>query len=387
MKISIRGYITHKEAEKYSDCADRYAVNTGNNRFAIADGVSKSFFPDIWADILVNNFVALEKDSDLSITKWQAEWLEKVKEKVTAPDVKWYTKNAFIKQEPGLATFVGLRFENGRWFAKALGDSFLFFVPKESVGFDDWIKLSSKPEPVVFDSFPDYFSSRNKQHGETQTKNENLVAGTFYLMTDALSEWIFNQKEKAIEEIEEKWHSQEEFERSVTELRSLNVLNNDDSAILIIEVEDDGNVELVYKKDDIQNLSKLIEIEKSEEEVVAENKKESFVDEVKTEIANKETESKVLSNDEDNQETVEVETKTEIELSENAQAICHKSVTLYNETLKAIGKMIKGEGFFSVQMTIGASKKNKLSEDEQKQIKEELKKYGISFENRDSNSN
>ncbi|KAA6341042.1 hypothetical protein EZS27_011133 [termite gut metagenome] len=284
MKITIRGYITHKEAEHYSDCADRYAINTNSNRFAIADGVSKSFYPDIWADILVNNFVSSDKENEFSIKKCQSEWLEKVTEKVQSLDAKWYTKNAFVKKEAGLATLVTLRFENGKWLADALGDSFLFFVSKESIGFNDWIKLSSKPAPVVFDSFPDYYSSRNKEHGSEKTIDEqDLGAGTFYLMTDALSEWVFSQKEKIIEEIK-KWDSQEEFERSINELRSLNKLNNDDSAILIIEIEDDERTELTYEKNQIQLIDKLIEKEK--EEFTQQNtieKKESFVEEVKVE--------------------------------------------------------------------------------------------------------
>jgi hypothetical protein len=283
MKIRVKGHITHKMAEHYSDCADRYAINTTSNRFAIADGVSKSFFPDIWADILVNNFVSSDKDSEFSVEKCQSEWLEKVTKKVHSPDAKWYTKNAFIKNESGLATFVTLRFENGKWLASALGDSFLFFVPKESVCFDDWVKFSSKPKPVVFDSFPDYYSSRNKKHGNEETDENNLTTGVFYLMTDALSEWVFGQKEKIIDEIK-KWNSQEEFERSINELRSLNVLHNDDSAILVIEVEDDGKTELTYEKTEIQSIDEFIEKEKEEiAQQDAIQKKESFVEEVKAE--------------------------------------------------------------------------------------------------------
>lgn len=284
MKITIRGYITHKMAEHYSDCADRYAANMKSNRFAIADGVSKSFFPDIWADILVNNFVSAEKENEFSIEKCQSEWLKQVSEKLQSSDAKWYTKNAFIKKESGLATFVTLRFESNKWFANALGDSFLFFVPKENAGFDDWIKLSSKPSPVVFDSFPDYYSSRNKAHGNEVKIEQDLVAGTFYLMTDALSEWVFNQKEKAIDEIKEKWDSQNEFERCINELRSLNQLNNDDSAILTIEIEEDEKSELSYEKTDIQYLYGLIKNEKETlTQEVQEEKKESFIEEVKVE--------------------------------------------------------------------------------------------------------
>jgi hypothetical protein len=257
MKIQIVGYITHKEAEQYSDCADRYAVNREFHRFAIADGVSKSFFPDIWADILVNNFV---KNQSFEIEDCRKDWYRQVETRVNSIDAKWFTRNAFVKREPGLATFVNLWFEDGKWFAEALGDSFLFFIPHECGDFEQWIKLSSKPEDnVVFDSYPDYYSSYSKEHGEKQTMSHDLKPGTFYLMTDALSEWVFKEKEKAIQLIGEKWTSQSEYEDSIKELRKTNRMNNDDSAILIIKVEDDGQTTLTYVEVKVQDLKELIE--------------------------------------------------------------------------------------------------------------------------------
>lgn len=273
MRITIKGFITHKDKENYSDCADRYAVNTENNRFAIADGVSKSFYPDLWATILVEKFVTLKNEEELSIEECQSKWLKDVTDRVTSPTAKFFTKNAFARQTPGLATLVTLRFAENKWYASALGDSFLFFVPQINSDFDDWIKLSSKSEPVVFDSFPDYYSSRNKQHGETQKEEHEISEGTFYLMTDALSEWVFSQKEKAIQEISEKWINQNEFERSIAELRSLNELNDDDSAILIIKVESDGETAFNYAKKEVQILSQLV---KNEVVLSEEKPKEEF---------------------------------------------------------------------------------------------------------------
>jgi hypothetical protein len=318
MKITIRGYITHKEAEHYSDCADRYAVKTENNRFAIADGVSRSFFPDLWADILVNNFVSTDKDNQFFIRECQAEWLKQVAEKVQQLDVKWYTKNAFVRNESGLATFVTLRFENMKWVAHALGDSFLFFVPKENAGFDNWVKLSSKPEPVVFDSFPDYYSSRNKEHGEEKSIEEDLKAGTFYLMTDALSEWVFKEKEKAIYEIK-KWNSQAQFEQSLTEFRSRSYLNNDDSAILIIELEDDGKTELTYDKAEIQGIYELVEKEKNEiaKQETVEEKKESFV-EVKVKSENEKLKEQLQAQENPTQKNDKKKVQKIIERLQNA---------------------------------------------------------------------
>lgn len=57
MRFIIKGFVANKTSEFYSDCADNYAFNTKNGRFAISDGVSVSFFPEIWSKILVKNYV------------------------------------------------------------------------------------------------------------------------------------------------------------------------------------------------------------------------------------------------------------------------------------------------------------------------------------------
>ena len=206
MRITLKGYITHKEAEKYSDCADCYAYSTTNHRFAISDGVTKSFFPKLWSHILVDKFVALQGAADLSIEECRLEWLQQVTKIATSPDAMWFTQNAFNQKKSGLATLVTLRFDKQMWYAKVLGDSFLFFVPKGKTHFKDWVYLSSKyfsskPEPIIFDSYPDYYSSRGEQNGTEKEMNGKLEAGRFFLMTDALAEWMINEKEKALKEI------------------------------------------------------------------------------------------------------------------------------------------------------------------------------------------
>jgi hypothetical protein len=163
MKVSIKGFITCKSAEQFIDCADNYAVNKSSHRFSVSDGVSKSFFPKVWSEILVTQFVERTdlKENEL-IKVCQEEWQKKIDEIVRLPDTKWFTKSQFNRKDPALATFVGLQFfeKEKKWSASALGDSFLFFVPN---GFKDYqkelVKLSSKAEPIVFDNFPDYLTS------------------------------------------------------------------------------------------------------------------------------------------------------------------------------------------------------------------------------------
>jgi len=261
MRITLKGYITHKEAEKYSDCADNYAYSTINHRFAISDGVTKSFFPKIWSRILVNTFVAQQGASDLSIEDCQSEWLRQITEIATMPDAMWFTQNAFNQKKSGLATLVTLRFDKQMWYAKALGDSFLFFIPKGKPNFKDWTYLSSKylsskPEPILFDSYPDYYSSREDKNGIEKEISGEIEAGKFFLMTDALSEWLINEKGNALKEIET-WTNQDKFEQRITDLRNKGLLNNDDSSILIIDVENDWKQQPTYKSINVQNIDDL----------------------------------------------------------------------------------------------------------------------------------
>src|SRR5690606_11762675 len=133
---------------------------------------------------------------------------------------KWHTRTLYNRNEPALATFVGLQFyENEmKWSATALGDSFLFFVPLDFKDYQkDLVKLSSKTEPIVFDNFPDYLTSIGDTHkGKPKEKSGNLRNGTFYLMTDALAEWFINEGENAIGKITV-WQSQADFERFITQ--------------------------------------------------------------------------------------------------------------------------------------------------------------------------
>ena len=55
VRIVFRGK-TPKENENPTDCQDYLDANEANSCFAIADGASQSFYPSIWAELLVDNF-------------------------------------------------------------------------------------------------------------------------------------------------------------------------------------------------------------------------------------------------------------------------------------------------------------------------------------------
>lgn len=266
MRLNLKGFITCKDAERYSDCADCYAYNMAEHRFAISDGVTKSFFPKLWSKVLVEQAVAPSGAAGLPMEQCQTEWLDEVTQRVSEPGVKWYTKNAFLCNEPGLATLVTLAFDDESliWTAEAVGDSFLFFVPDTVKGdFEKWDKLSSKPDPIEFDNYPDYLSSRGKGRGEKREMAGYLEPGTFYLMTDALSEWMFNEQSDALRIIDEEWTDQKAFESSVSRLREAGRLHDDDSSALIIKLEDDNIWDICEGDVVVTDLNELVEAEQA----------------------------------------------------------------------------------------------------------------------------
>lgn len=268
MKVSIKGFIYHKEAEGFEDCFDRYAVNTSNHKFSVSDGVSKSFFPGVWADLIVRYFVNMPGKVDMIdanlLRMIQKKWSEIVTDIVNRPNQKYYVRNFYVQGRSAAATFVGLHFleDQGRltWEAYALGDSFLFFVPQDNHSDNllssDFIYLSSK-RSFEFDNFPDHFDSLNlSKKGKIKQIRHDLKPGTFLLMTDALSEWFLKEKDTAWKEIM-RWQDQFVFERRISKLRK-HEMQNDDAAILIINVVDDGIPGISYDQVRLSDLEALV---------------------------------------------------------------------------------------------------------------------------------
>jgi hypothetical protein len=285
MKLAIKGFIAPKLNEKYSDCADNYADNLSSNKFAISDGVTKSFYSSVWSKLLVEKFVQkkelISKDTiDSLIKDCQEEWYKKVTVEVDKPDIPWFTKKSYVEKKFAMATFIGLQFhekeEQWKWNAIGLGDSYLIFIPTQTEKEPEkWIEVATmenSKEPV-FDNYPNYYASIGNQHkGEACfIEDQDLVEGTFYLMTDALAEWFFNEKETAIEKIK-KWKSQDDYIDFIADERADKLLKDDDSAIMIIEVSESTNT-LITPLKDIANLQSLINKEEVDEAEKAEEKK------------------------------------------------------------------------------------------------------------------
>jgi hypothetical protein len=331
MKVTIKGFITCKSAEQYIDCADNYAVNKNSHRFSVSDGVSKSFFPKVWSEILVSQFVERTDLKEKELIKvCQDEWQKRIDEIISLPETKWFTKSQYSRKDPALATFVGLQFleKEKKWSASALGDSFLFFVPKGYKDYQkDLVRLSSKVEPIVFDNFPDYQTSIGDSHkGRAKEKSGNLRNGIFYLMTDALAEWFIKEGENAIGKITV-WKSQADFERFITQAIEENQLTNDDCAILCIELSEVEKKGIDYSKIQVTDLNDLITDQEAEKEKIKLKKLE---------------EEKIKREKE-----AEIQKSKKLEISQNESPTTESLANVTNEEPTKEGLISKVKGFFS----------------------------------------
>lgn len=376
MKVSIKGFITCKSAEQYIDCADNYDFNKNNHRFSVSDGVSKSFFPKVWSEILVSKFVErtdlnesdLIKESDF-IKECQLEWQKRIDEIVKSFETdpkKWHTRTLYNRKEPALATFVGLQFfeKEKKWSAWALGDSFLFFIPSNYKNYQkELVKLSSKKGTIVFDNFPDYFSSVGNNHNGIiePLRSQKIVDGTFFLMTDALAEWFLKEGENAIGKIAV-WKSQTDFEKFITLAIDENQLTNDDCAILCIEISEVDRKGIEYKKPLVTDLNDLI----SEQEAVNE----------KTKLRKLEEEKLKQKKEAENQKDKELEASQNESLTpENIEAVSNEEQPKASFMSKVI-VLFSGKGKDETTETVKPEKKNgseleNIEEQQSDPVKEE----------------
>ncbi|MFM6621782.1 MAG: hypothetical protein ACKPJO_30665, partial [Dolichospermum sp.] len=250
---------THKENESINDCQDYFQVNLENNCFAIADGASQSFYPSIWAELLVNHFC---KNPDINQNNWQdwlqaiqGKWSQDVKQRVTKAKSDnspvWITNGNLLNAlVAATSTFIGLQFIGDQVKGSIVGDSCLFIVEGDQLSKKyQLIQTFLLKKSKDFNDSPGYFASYKKDNNFTphdfkiplnhEKSPKNIY---FILATDALSEYIFKctEHENNIFETLLDISSQEIFENLVASARnSDNIkMKNDDVTLLILSIPD-----------------------------------------------------------------------------------------------------------------------------------------------------
>lgn len=240
-----------KENEQIKDCQDHLEIDIAKKCCAIADGSSQSFYPGIWAELLVQHFC---KNPEVNSSNWEAwlediqlEWLSTVRNRVdtakTSGNPSWIEGiNSINLKKSATSTFIGLQFlEDRRIKVCIIGDSCLFVVKGNKV--ESYILRSSRD----FNDRPKYFASYSKDNDFkpdfldiSLDESTSKLTTHLVLATDALSEYILAHSEKRVNIIENilSISSQEQFKDFIGAARtdSIGNMKNDDVALIVIDL-------------------------------------------------------------------------------------------------------------------------------------------------------
>ncbi|MBQ7690437.1 MAG: hypothetical protein IJT30_04490 [Muribaculaceae bacterium] len=268
MRLEYSAFIMPHIGDSYSQCADRFAIDKNTHRFAVADGVGASFFPEVWAELVVKDFkdhglFEFEKDTILLrepdlISSWKDEVTNKISN-LTSKE-KFLVEMSKEKCDFAACTFVGLSIDNKEWHCKALGDSYLFVLDKD-------YKLITKVASQNghdFDNFPEYFASEHgKNNGTIASESGNISeVAYFILLTDAISDWFINandDKRNTLVNLRDR----QSFESLINTERASGKMKDDDTTAVIIRVMQDDSENISVEEICNMDITQLIKEEES----------------------------------------------------------------------------------------------------------------------------
>ena len=263
----IRAFITHKQAELFSDCQDRFGVNPDTKSIVVSDGMGSTWQQKIWAQLLVDTYTdstdwypSNETIKPLCQT-WRdkvADFIQNLKETNAPENMIYRNERNFAEGRSAGATIVGIRFNGNNWYGTVLGDSCLI----------EWNGLEAKfytsQEGDSFDSYPDYFDSDASKEGRgfpKAIKGELTSNNILFLVSDPFSEFLLEHSKEGDISVYVKQlialSSHEEFEKLVSEWREEG-MHIDDTTLIIVEHD---NSEL-FSIDYADNIDEMIEKEK-----------------------------------------------------------------------------------------------------------------------------
>jgi hypothetical protein len=265
MELRYKTFIMPHVGDSYSQCADRFAIGTDKNCFAIADGVGESLFPYDWAELVCEDFIAnpnlfCENNKLVRENALIEAWNQKRDERTAN-----LTETELFLFEMGLekadfaaCTFVGLSIDKKQWQSLALGDSYLFVLDKNL----EIIESVASQKGEEFSNFPEYFASQaEKNHGKTIKVCGDINKVTYFvLLTDAISDWFIKvdtEKRKELLAISD----MQSFHSLVNKERENGNMKDDDTTAVIIEVVHDDSDDIKYTKLYNTNINDLIEEE------------------------------------------------------------------------------------------------------------------------------
>ena len=250
MELRYKTFIMPHIGDLYSQCADRFAIGTDKNCFAIADGVGESLFPYDWAELVCEDFIAnpnlfCENNKLVRENALIEAWNRKRKERIanlTETELFLY-EMGLEKADFAACTFVGLSIDKKQWQCLALGDSYLFVLDNNL----EIIESVASQKGEEFSNFPEYFASQaEKNHGKTIKACGDINKVTYFvLLTDAISDWFIKvdtDKRKELLAISD----MPSFHSLVNKERENGNMKDDDTTAVIIEVVHDDSDDIQY---------------------------------------------------------------------------------------------------------------------------------------------
>lgn len=242
----IKTFLTWASGKNANTCADKIAINKEKLRYAVADGVSASYMPSVWAEILSETFINEDATPELFnklleeglLDNLSAKWRERTEDIEQQAEGKLAMRYERAKELYGNAasTLAGVSIHDNAVHYYVVGDSCIFLIDKSIL-----TVLSEVKSVDSFTNRPDYIASDNHIDGTPIVGSEKIPDGWIVLMTDAVAKWFWKKQVQESEFVMELWNisTQDEFESLILKERDDETMDNDDVAIVMIKVENE----------------------------------------------------------------------------------------------------------------------------------------------------
>jgi hypothetical protein len=241
----VKSFLTGKRGEGSNGIEDNIAVDMSSGRFAVSDGVSQSFLPQVWSGILTQAWITVDNIDNFPQENLYEQFHQE-KDRIMEfldEDTRMDYEDLETKYKTASATFCGVELQEGllRWVV--IGDSCLFILPDG----EHPQCISSHPMPTddegkitpYFDNTPFQVLANGKVYGEWVRGEREFEKGTLLLMSDAMSAWFINAHNEGHTPLEQLMAltDDESFEQWVDEQYRLGLLNSDDESVVIVQLD------------------------------------------------------------------------------------------------------------------------------------------------------
>lgn len=209
MKIKFTAHIKQHAGDVLLECQDSFDYNLENLSFAVSDGVSQAYRPELWSRILTKAYVTSPDsffvrneagqyviNSNLGLScKWSEE--EKAAYRNASPQERFVLDMKKNSINIGAATFIGVKLKKEGIVYHTIGDSVLFFFDYDTKELTAYSSMMSESGEMVFNNSPEYIDTNECNHGKVVSGILPYKKGILFMATDALSDWIVERKASA----------------------------------------------------------------------------------------------------------------------------------------------------------------------------------------------